>query len=129
MRTETKVELLVAVLGAAATIAASIIGATWKAEGTATAVARKEIATSLPNVKLFPRIHSKKPESQWLGKWQVCTLITAGESHYNQACTCTIEEVEAGTWELRLHCDPTVDGWCSCRAACFSGLAEAGSDT
>ena len=96
-------------------------------EEQASKAADKKIKAELKKVKttymLFEPIATKSLKKQSLGDWQICTLVTAGESHYDQACQCIIENIgkkDAVDWQLRVNLDPSVDGICNCRAACFN---------
>lgn len=142
MKPEVKVQLFVGILTAVATIVAAVAAAmitasntaettavevaTEKATSTAEQVAKEEIEKSAPSIKLFPPVYTRSPQTQRLGEWQACVLVAAGESHFNQACTCFIEPnpQDENEWQLRVNLDPSVDGQCNCRAACFNGLVD-----
>ena len=142
MDTHHKIQLLVGLLTSVATIVAAVIAAVitanLQAEETATEVAgtkatetaqiivEQKIEELAPRLQLFPPVDTYIPKKQQLGEWQACVLVTAGESHHHQACTCIIEPSSKSSkeWQLRVNLDPTVKGSCSCRAACFNGLTQ-----
>lgn len=74
-----------------------------------------------PKFEFFKEIRTDKNSRQPLpGKWQICTLVTAGTVHQNQACTCAIDRDANGSWFMDVLLDEKVDGSkCKCRAACF----------
>jgi hypothetical protein len=85
---------------------------------------QQEIKKTSPQWKLFDELRTDKITSQSLGDWQVCTLVTTGTIHANQACICELSDTdptEAFNWQLRVDLDENVRGAeCICRAACFN---------
>ncbi|WP_425092064.1 collagen-like triple helix repeat-containing protein [Tropicimonas sp. S265A] len=73
-----------------------------------------------PKAEIFDLVSSKSnPESKErdLGEQLFCALATAGESHQQQACVCSIEHKQP-KWLLKLTTAKSVEGACSCSAIC-----------
>ena len=84
----------------------------------------KQLEKVIPEVKLFPAKNTKRNIEQPLGDYQICTLVTAGETHHDQACRCILEDQDAApekfNWRLKVRLDESVNGVCNCQAACFN---------
>ncbi|MCP5273059.1 MAG: hypothetical protein H6932_17810 [Burkholderiaceae bacterium] len=71
----------------------------------------------------FENLSNSKDEPQNLtrnlGAYAFCALSRAGESHSNQACTCTVKQEGGSNWELSLNLATNVNGRCNCGAVCM----------
>lgn len=79
------------------------------------------VKSNAPRTQFFEPLYSDGSISQNLvGDWQICSLMTSGTVHHNQACTCRIEKRAESDWLLHLELDDNVNGrFCRCQAACF----------
>ncbi|WP_085905902.1 hypothetical protein [Kiloniella majae] len=123
IRQSNQTTIIVALIGAFATIGASIFGSNYFAGITA---ADKVEELTNPTVKVFPVQTTNSVMSQFLGEHQVCALLTVGTQKSSQACLCQINkpDVTSKEWQLYIAPDPEVEGTCTCQAACFNGLTE-----